>query len=49
VGAYPVSDLEMEYPGIDRIFKITNDGKPPRVGMDFKTNKECFIKELKGL
>lgn len=47
VGAYPVSSLEKSYPGIDEIFKITNDGKPPRVGMDFKTNKECFIKKLK--
>jgi phosphonopyruvate decarboxylase len=49
VGAYPVSHLEEGYPGIDKIFKITNDGKPPRVGMDFITNKECFIKKLKGL
>jgi phosphonopyruvate decarboxylase len=47
VGAYPVSNLESSYPGIDGIFKITNDGKPPRVGMDFKTNKECFIKKIK--
>jgi len=49
VGAYPVSHLEEGYPGIDKIFKITTDGKPPRVGMDFITNKECFIKKLKGL
>lgn len=49
VGGYPVNHLENEYPGIDKIFKITNDGKPPRVGIDFKTNKKWFTRELKGL
>ena len=46
VGSYPVSPLEKNYPGIDGIFKITEDGKPPRVGMDFKTNKQWFIEKL---
>jgi len=42
VGAYKCSSLENSYPGINKIYKITNDGKLPRVGIDSVTNKNQF-------
>ena len=42
VGAYKCSHLENSYPGINKIYKITNDGKLPRVGIDSVTNKNQF-------
>jgi len=42
VGAYKCSSLEDSYPGINKIYKITNDGKLPRVGIDSVTNKNQF-------
>jgi phosphonopyruvate decarboxylase len=42
VGAYKCSPLENSYPGINKIYKITNDGKLPRVGIDSVTNKNQF-------
>ena len=46
VGAYKCSKLENTYPGINKIYKISNDGKLPRVGIDPLTNKESFRKCL---
>ena len=34
VGGYRCSDLESDYCGISSIIKISNDGKPPRVGLE---------------
>jgi len=42
VGSYKCSLLEDNYLGINKIYKISNDGKLPRVGIDFKTNKKLF-------
>jgi len=38
VGAYECSSLEESYPGIKKIYKISNDGKSPRVGIDCVEN-----------
>ena len=46
VGAYKCSTLENSYPGIYKIYKISNDGKLPRVGINSLTNKELFKKCL---
>ena len=43
VGGYKCSMLEDTYPGIEKIFKISNDGKNPRVGISFKENKRKFL------
>jgi len=42
VGAYKCSNLEDKYPGVDKIFKISNDGKLPRVGISSVENKNNF-------
>ena len=42
VGAYKCSNLEDKYPGVDKIFKISNDGKLPRVGINSIKNKNSF-------
>ena len=42
VGGYDCSNLEDKYPGMDEIFKITNDGKLPRVGINSVENKKMF-------
>lgn len=42
VGAYKCSPLEFEYPGVHKIYKITNDGKLPRVGINSLENKRLF-------
>ena len=43
VGAYECSKLENTYPGINKIYKISNDGKLPRVGIKSIENKKHFI------
>ena len=42
VGEYKCSTLNETYPGINKIYKITNDGKTDRVGINCKTNKKLF-------
>ena len=42
VGAYKCSSLEKNYPGINDIIKISNDGKLPRVGINSVENKKLF-------
>ena len=42
VGAYKCSNLENTYPGINKIYKISNDGKLPRVGISSVENKNNF-------
>lgn len=42
VGGYNCSNLEDKYPGVNEIFKITNDGKLPRVGINSIKNKKMF-------
>jgi len=42
VGEYKCSTLNKTYPGINKIYKITNDGKTDRVGINCKTNKKLF-------
>ena len=34
VGGYQCSPLETEYSGVNKVYKITNDGKMPRVGVE---------------
>ena len=46
VGAYECSSLEDSYPGIHKIYKIPNNGKLPRVGINSLANKELFKKCL---
>jgi len=46
VGGYNCSPLEATYPGINKIFKISNDGKLPRVGITAVNNKKKFKKCL---
>ena len=43
VGAYKCSNLENTYPGINKIYKISNDGKLPRVGINSIKNKKRFM------
>ena len=38
VGAYSCSMLEDTYPGVTKTYKISNDGKKPRVGISFTDN-----------
>ena len=45
VGEFDCVTLENSYPGINQIFKISNDGKKDRVGLDTKKNTKQ-IKEL---
>jgi len=48
VGSYKCSPLEETYPGIKKIYKISNDGKCPRVGLECKeniVNLKAFINE----
>ena len=48
VGAYRCSDLGVQdiYPGIDKIYKISRDGKCARVGIDCITNASNIKKIL---
>jgi len=46
VGAYKSSHLEDDYVGVDKIYKISCDGKLPRVGVSFKENIEELRKGL---
>jgi phosphonopyruvate decarboxylase len=34
VGGQPAAHLELRYPGVTEIVKISRDGKPPRVAID---------------
>jgi phosphonopyruvate decarboxylase len=45
VGGFPSAELSEEYYGIDKIYKINNDGKKGRVGLDCLKNTKQ-IKEL---
>jgi phosphonopyruvate decarboxylase len=47
VGSYKVSPLENSYPGIKKIYKITNDGKKPRVPISPEMNKENIERFLR--
>ena len=40
VGGYQCSSLEKKYVGVTEVFKISNDGKKPRVGLSCKKNIE---------
>ena len=40
VGGYPCAKLPKTIPGITDIYKISNDGKSPRVGIECKQNTE---------
>jgi len=42
VGGYKCSNLENNYPGVNEIIKISNDGKLPRVGIKSIDNKKSF-------
>jgi len=42
VGGYKCSNLENNYPGVNEIIKISNDGKLPRVGINSIENKKLF-------
>tara|TARA_R110001592_G_scaffold252686_1_gene515467 strand:- start:21 stop:479 length:459 start_codon:yes stop_codon:yes gene_type:complete len=42
VGGYKCSNLENKYPGVDKIIKISNDGKLPRVNINSINNKKLF-------
>ena len=46
VGGYPCSALEEIYPGIDNIYKITNDGKKPRIPLTWIEIKDTFKKGM---
>ena len=48
VGGYECSHLEKTYPGIDRIYKISNDGKSPRVGVECIENSKHVKEFLNG-
>ena len=45
VGEFVCSPLEQYYNGVDAIFKISNDGKSDRVGIDCTDNSNN-IKEI---
>ena len=45
VGEYRCSPLEDSYVGVAEIFKVSNDGKLPRVGLACDKNIE-YIKEF---
>tara|TARA_B100000963_G_scaffold44457_1_gene33171 strand:- start:101 stop:571 length:471 start_codon:yes stop_codon:yes gene_type:complete len=47
VGGQACSILEQEYAGVDKIYKITCDGKTPRVKKGFKENAEEIINLFK--
>ena len=46
VGGYKCAPLEESYCGVNKIFKISKDGKSPRVGFDFEDNKNNFIQSI---
>lgn len=49
VGSQDCSSLENEYPGVDKIYKISCDGKRPRVVVGFEDNANTitnFIRDL---
>ena len=48
VGNYKCSQLQRDYPGINKIIKITNDGKLSRVELDCKTNTKQIKNILNG-
>tara|TARA_B100000963_G_scaffold361655_1_gene398471 strand:+ start:1555 stop:2025 length:471 start_codon:yes stop_codon:yes gene_type:complete len=47
VGGQVCSALEQKYAGVDKIYKITCDGKTPRVKKGFKENAEEIINLFK--
>jgi len=47
VGGQSCSALEKKYLGVDKIYKISCDGKTPRVGKGFKENAKEIIDLLK--
>ena len=47
VGEQKCSKLEHNYPGVNRIYKISCDGKTPRVKKGFEENAEEIIDLLK--
>ena len=47
VGGQPCSSLKKKYLGVDKIYKISRDGKTPRVGKGFKENAKEIINLLK--
>jgi thiamine pyrophosphate-dependent acetolactate synthase large subunit-like protein len=49
VGSQPAAALEESYPGVTEIFKISRDGKPPRVGIDPVDNTEAVRRLLAGV
>lgn len=46
VGGYHCASLEDDYCGVDKIYKISKDGKFPRVGFDFIQNKNNFMDSI---
>ncbi len=46
VGGQKCSPLEKSYVGVDKIYKITNDGKLPRVSFKWIENKEKFKRKI---
>ena len=46
VGGYLCSPLEDSYVGINKIYKISKDGKKPRISLGWEEIKERFIKEI---
>ena len=45
VGGFKCGELDKGYKGVNRIFKISKDGKSDRVGLDYVENAKQ-IKEL---
>jgi phosphonopyruvate decarboxylase len=46
VGEYECSSLESEYPGVEKIYKISCDGKRERVEISFEENASNIIELL---
>lgn len=46
VGEYDCSNLEISYPGVNEIIKISCDGKLPRVGIKPTTNKKLIMSAI---
>ena len=46
VGEYKTSKLEKSYPGIKKIYKISNDGKRERVSIPLEENKKNILELL---
>lgn len=46
VGGYPCSKLESSYKGVDKIYKVTKDGKRPRITFGWIEIKDKFKKNI---